>query len=500
MASEEISFKLGLDAKPFQRGLTGIKSQLNDLGAEKWGQFKQMFTVGAMVAGLRELGESMVALRRNAEDLGVSTDFLQVVERMSAKFGGTAEDGRAALIKLAEAMGAARTEGGAAAEKFARFGVALYNSNGSARTTEEVFKAIADAYRNSSDAATKAALAFEFFGRTGRNINNILGEGADGLDAYAKKMQEFGAVSTASVNAISDAWLNLKQTGSGVGGWLSEMVGRAAQGAAFTFANLGALAGGASRREAMNIAAGTSGIVAGSTAATASGQQAVDQQIRDSKTLKQAREELLKIERQLADTTDDDRLRTLKQEALAIEEQITADKSDLELTKLKIELAKKALEVRKAEEGIQEKQKRLDAERVAMMDKLKDAQARVVATAQNLSEAKAERSRYSLEELASGNPFGVRDAGVRQDIFRARELQRILGRAEAARNRGDVGLAEKLFAQADERRAQIGSLKADERFPFKALEESQKESAKSLKTLEEQANGKGIKVLPRMGP
>ncbi len=499
MASEEISFKLGLDAKAFQRGLTGIKAQLNDLGTEKWGQFKQMFTVGAMVAGLRELGESMVALRRNAEDVGVSTDFLQSIEKMSVQFGGTAEAGRGALIKLAEAMGTARTEGGAAAEKFARFGISLYDTNGAARTTEEVFKAIADAYKNSSDAATKAALAFEFFGRTGRDINNILGEGADGLDAYAAKMQQFGAVSTASVNAIADAWLNLKQTGSGVGGWLSEMVGRATQGVAFTFANLGALSAGASSRDALNIAAGTSGIVGGSPASRAAGQQATDQAIRDAKTLKQAREELLKIERQLTDATDDDRLRTLKQEALAIEEQITGDKSALETTKLKVELAKKSLEIRKAEEGIQEKQRRLDAERVAMMDKLRDAQSRVIAAAMNLSDAKSGRFKFSLQELAEADPRNFR-GGTRQDILAAQEVQRLERMAKWQNLYGTAVERDRLQSLADERRKQIGLLKADEKSPFKALEEALKESAKSLKTLEDQANGKGIKVLPRMGP
>ena len=498
MANEEISFKLGLDAGPFQRGLTGIKSQLNDLGTEKWAAFKQMFTVGAAVAGLRELGESMVALRRNAEDVGVSTDFLQTIERMSAKFGGTAEDGRASLIKLAEAIGSARTEGGAAAEKFARFGIALYDTNGAAKSSEEIFKAIADAYRNSSDAATKAALAFEFFGRTGRNINNILGEGSSGLDDYTAKMKTFGAVSVESVNAIADAWLNLKTTGTGAGGWLSEMTGRAVQGLAFTMANLGALSGGASLIQALTIAAGTSGIVAPG-AENARGQQAADQQIRDAKTLKTAQEELLRVERALADVTDEDRLRTLKNEALAIDEQITGDKTQLETAKLKIELAKKGLEIRNAEKGIQEKQVRLEAERKVMNDKITEARSRLASAVGGLGEAKAERTRYTLEELASGNPRGVRDPGVRQDIFRARELQRILGQAESARSRGDTGLADKLFAQADERRRQIGSLKTDERFPFKALEAAQLDAANSLRALNEAAQGKGIPVVAQMG-
>ena len=98
-------------AQPFERGLASVKSQVNSLGEEKWSAFKKAFTFGAIVESIREVGTSMVELKRTAEDRGVSTDFLQGFRNATKKFGNTAEDADNALDKLLVKIGEAREQG-----------------------------------------------------------------------------------------------------------------------------------------------------------------------------------------------------------------------------------------------------------------------------------------------------------------------------------------------------------------------------------------------------
>ncbi|NCA02913.1 MAG: hypothetical protein EBS87_12290, partial [Sphingomonadaceae bacterium] len=290
--SEDIKFRLGLDGTAFKRGVTSAKADMKRFAAETASKWRQAFTVGAAVAGLKEIAEQMIALRRSAEDLGVSTDFLQSIGRMAVKFGGQSEDANNALMKLAETMGQARLEGGAAEEKFTKFGISLYNANGEAKTTEEIFKEIADRYRNATDAATKAAIALEFFGKTGRNINNILGEGADGIDSYTAQMQKFWLIaSPENVNALADAWSRLK---TNVSGFAANVLGSAASGLEFSFGLLGALSSGANVRDALNAATEAAGFSGRQNAERAT--QEADQKER----LRKEAEKLAEIEEKIA--------------------------------------------------------------------------------------------------------------------------------------------------------------------------------------------------------
>ena len=145
MADSRIDIKMMMDATNVQRALTSVKAQMDEFAKSKFAGLKEAFGFAALVAGAKKMGDEMVALRRSAEDVGASIGFLMTLQQMSEKFGGTAEDATVAMTKLAETIGQARMEGGAAAEKFERFGIALYKTNGDAKTSEELFKEIATA-------------------------------------------------------------------------------------------------------------------------------------------------------------------------------------------------------------------------------------------------------------------------------------------------------------------------------------------------------------------
>jgi len=497
MAREEISFKLGLDAKAFQRGVTSVKSQLNGLATEKWSDFKKALSLGAAVEGVRRLGEAMLELRRRSEDIGASTDFLQAFDMLAVKFGGSAETANVALLKLTETIGQARTEGGTAAEKFARFGIALYDANGNARNTEEIFKAIANAYQKSADAGTKAALAFEFFGKTGREVNNILGEGAAGIDAYTEKMKSLGLVaSAANVNALADAWSNLKANITGAG---ANLAGLAVRFASLPFAMAGALSTGKNLSDALS---DVDEAMRGGDGGQSRGTEAADRAMREAAELKKMEEiteRIAKIRRDSAATTEDEQIENLKLEVSLARDAMQAEddrvKRAEKLLKLEEAKAKLASVERKRDDDAAKEEA---AEHIAKMDRLVELQAAQAKSRQSMAEAKEARFKFSLQELAEADPRRFRGQ-TRQDILGAQEVQRLEKQAQWQNLFGTKEQRDKLQAMADQRRQQIGLLKTDEKFPFRDLEKSGSESAEALKTLLKYANEKGIPMKPLMG-
>lgn len=490
--SEDIKFKLGLDGTAFKRGVTSAKADLKRFTAETAQSWKQAFSIGAAVAGLKVLGDKMLELRRSAEDLGVSTDFLQSIGRMAVKFGGQSEDANNALMKLAETIGQARTEGGAAEEKFTRFGVSLYDINGQAKTTEEIFKDIANRYRDSSDAATKAALALEFFGKTGRNINNILGEGADGIDSYTAQMQKFWLIaSPENVNALADAWSRLK---ANVSGFAANVLGSAASGLEFSFGLLGALSSGANVRDALNAATEAAGFSGRQNAERAT--QEADQKerlVKEAQKLSEIEEKIAKTGKEALIETDEQRLAFLKEEVQAARDAMQAETD-------RVKRAEKRLELEKAQVKVQEQQKKIAADAAALQMERMDKMGALLEQRKTTQETISDRTRFSMEELAGANLRGVSDPALRSDILKARQVRELTGRAEQLRLSGRAGSlqqAAELFTRADQIRQGITSLRSEERLT--SMDKNIAEVNQGIQEFNNLAKETGFLVRPLIG-
>jgi len=513
---EDLTFRWGLDADAFRRQLTRINADVEKSTEGIKGRLAEAFTITAAALAFKELGEKMVELRRKSEDLGVSIEGLQAIEKLGVKFGGSVEQTDNALMKLTLAIGNARTEGGAMAESFDRFGIGLYNLNGTAKTTEEVFKDIADAYKNSSDAGTKAALAFEFFGKTGKDINNILDMGSEAIAKYSAESAGMATVAVQNVNALADAWLNVKAAFQNNGafsnalGWITRVVQTAS-------ATLGALAGGANLGEARGIAGDmdaqlarqqeerdANARVADAALRAAkqreqlakSAQSLVDltnqgEEIKGKRTLigltiqelaargrlmalpsgsrqqAQAERELLDIVSKRAAASlraETEKFNVLQTEARELAKSVQAEDDILKKEQLKVELKKKQNDLAAQGNVIAEREAQIITDRN-----------RLQAAAQDVTTRREDRTKYTLAELSTANIRGLQRQGAPQqlieDAMKAREVARLVGedpnrlggQAERARLAGNRAEAERLISQAEAIKSGIGSLKSSER-------------------------------------
>ena len=447
----EIKARIAVDGTAFKRGVTSVKADMKRFAAETGAKWKEAFTVGAAVAGLKVLGDKMLELRRSAEDLGVSTDFLQSIGRMAVKFGGQSEDANNALMKLAETIGQARTEGGEAEKKFARFGVALYDTNGQAKTTEEIFKDIANRYRDSSDAATKAALALEFFGKTGRNINNILGEGAEGIDTYTKNMMKLGLIASASnVNEIADAWSNVKTSVSGIG---ATLVGSLLKAYNLVPKLAGALSavvfGGAGLKEALRtLRTGNESPDKRATKSEDARMREIarleKQREQDAKDIEKIKERHAELDYEAYETAD--KIAYLEYEiAEARHVMLDAAKSEKEVLDAQLKIREKEIQIAKLKEKEQKKiaehvedeekaiQDVINARKVEFMNLLDKFKASKVAVGATI----ADRMKYTEEEFANANLRGIVDPETRrQAAIYQQQVMPLKFRAAQQRRKG----------------------------------------------------------------
>jgi len=510
--SEDIKFRLGLDGTAFKRGVTSAKADLKRFTAETAQSWRQAFSVGAAVAGLKVLGDKMLELRRSAEDLGVSTDFLQSIGRMAVKFGGQSEDANNALMKLAETIGQARTEGGAAEEKFTRFGVSLYDINGQAKTTEEIFKDIANRYRDSSDAATKAALALEFFGKTGRNINNILGEGADGIDTYTKNMMRLGLIASASnVNEIADAWSNVKTSVSGIGATLDGSLLKAYNLVPKLAGALSAVVfGGAGLKEALRtLRTGNESPDKRATKSEDARMREIarleKQREQDAKDIEKIKERHAELDYEAYETAD--KIAYLEYEiAEARHVMLDAAKSEKEVLDAQLKIREKEIQIAKLKEKEQKKiaehvedeekaiQDVINARKVEFMNLLDKFKASKVAVGATI----ADRMKYTEEEFANANLRGIVDPETRrQAAIYQRQVMPAKRRAQFERNRGNFQAAIAAETQAQQIMAGLDRMQGSD--AAAQLVELKKQSD-DLKRLASAVDGKALLTKVMMAP
>jgi hypothetical protein len=415
-------------------------------------------------------------------------------------------------MKLAETIGQARTEGGAAEEKFTRFGVSLYDINGQAKTTEEIFKDIANRYRDSSDAATKAALALEFFGKTGRNINNILGEGADGIDTYTKNMMRLGLIASASnVNEIADAWSNVKTSVSGIG---ATLVGSLLKAYNLVPKLAGALSavvfGGAGLKEALRtLRTGNESPDKRATKSEDARMREIarleKQREQDAKDIEKIKERHAELDYEAYETAD--KIAYLEYEiAEARHVMLDAAKSEKEVLDAQLKIREKEIQIAKLKEKEQKKiaehvedeekaiQDVINARKVEFMNLLDKFKASKVAVGATI----ADRMKYTEEEFANANLRGIVDPETRrQAAIYQRQVMPAKRRAQFERNRGNFQAAIAAETQAQQIMAGLDRMQGSD--AAAQLVELKKQSD-DLKRLASAVDGKALLTKVMMAP
>ena len=187
MALPEIKVKIGADTSGLERGLAAATANLTQF-AKRAGTAVAIAGAGA-AAGLIALTKAAIdnadALDNMSQRLGVSVEALSRLQ-YAAKLSDTSiESLQTGFRTLANNMVAG-------ADAFAQLGISLQNTDGTMRSSVDVFSDVADRFASMENGALKSSIAVDLFGRSGLDLIPMLNAGSAGLAEFARQSDAVG--------------------------------------------------------------------------------------------------------------------------------------------------------------------------------------------------------------------------------------------------------------------------------------------------------------------
>jgi lambda family phage tail tape measure protein len=184
---------LGSSVKSAMTAMSGLTSSFGAAGAAAAG-------LGGACAALAVAGAGIAAFAANSasefhemsEKTGVSVEALSSLSYAAKQNGISTESMTKGLEKLNKSIFAAATAPAGAVNGFSRMGVALKDSQGHLRDTQDVLNDLATKFEAMPDGPAKGALAMQLFGRAGAEMLPLLNQGADGIKKLTTEASLFG--------------------------------------------------------------------------------------------------------------------------------------------------------------------------------------------------------------------------------------------------------------------------------------------------------------------
>lgn len=178
-------------AKAFKTSFTEINSAFSLLGSGI-DKFQQMASgIVSFVTGATHAQDEMGKMAQKA---GIGVEALSGLGYAIKLAGGDTQTLVTASKKLSENI----LESGRAAigttSMFGSLGIAVKDSSGKLRDTDQVLLDVAGKFAGMKDGAEKSALAVRLFGKSGLEMIPFLNQGKDGIQALTKEAEKLGLV------------------------------------------------------------------------------------------------------------------------------------------------------------------------------------------------------------------------------------------------------------------------------------------------------------------
>lgn len=190
-------------------GLTNLTSKVVGLGGALKGVGEGIGTAATRMAGLAAatgiasgglvvLGQAYADLTGQigdtAERTGISRERFQELGFAAQLSGSSAETLGGALQKMNLAVGAATKGSKDLKDMFSGLGIRLKNSNGTLKTTDELFNTFVDRISKIKDPSLQAQAAVKVFGKSATELLPLIRGGTAGLNEMADQARKLGVV------------------------------------------------------------------------------------------------------------------------------------------------------------------------------------------------------------------------------------------------------------------------------------------------------------------
>lgn len=199
--------------------------------------------VGAVVTAVGAMGGAVVAggkalidaagdvsaygdeVDKASQRVGFTTDAFQRWNYAMEMCGTSMSESEAGIKTLTNSLDDARNGTQSAIDKFASLGITMDDLSGASR--EDVFAMVVSGLQNIDDEARRAALATDFFGRSGQNMIPMLNESEEALQGLLQEAEDYGTVMSGDmVNASAEYDDALTRMDKSLNGLKNRMVGQ----------------------------------------------------------------------------------------------------------------------------------------------------------------------------------------------------------------------------------------------------------------------------------
>jgi hypothetical protein len=203
MSKTDLVYRIVADSGPFSAELKKAEGQVARFSSQARTNLAQIGTAFAAVGAAALSGLAvMVKESINAADeigkmsdkLGIATEDLSALGYAAEQNGASLEAFEKGALKLNKSIAAAASSTGTASKMFDELGVSVTDAGGQTRSTNDIFRDLADRFQDMESGAQKSALAQELFGKTGADLIPLLNQGSEGLAAFATEAQELGLI------------------------------------------------------------------------------------------------------------------------------------------------------------------------------------------------------------------------------------------------------------------------------------------------------------------
>jgi hypothetical protein len=174
---------------------------------------------GGMAIFLKKQFDIIDASAKTSRALKIQIDFLEGLKFAGGQLGVTNEKIVKSLKKFTRTMGEAKLATGAGATVFRIWGKNIEDFQN--MNVEDSFRAISAELKKITDPTKQAAIAFQFFGRNGIEMLNIINENKNALEAFMAESRRlkgaFDPLDAGKVEASNDAVDKLKISLGGIG-------------------------------------------------------------------------------------------------------------------------------------------------------------------------------------------------------------------------------------------------------------------------------------------
>jgi len=190
-------------------GLTNLTEKVVGLGGALKGVGDGVTTAATRIAGLaaatgiasgglvvmaQAYADATGAIGDTAERTGISRERFQELSFAAQLSGSSAETLGGALQKMNLAVGKAAEGSKDLKEMFAGLGIRLKNSNGTLKTTDELFNTFVDRISKIKDPSLQAQAAVKVFGKSATELLPLIRGGTAGLGEMADQARKLGVV------------------------------------------------------------------------------------------------------------------------------------------------------------------------------------------------------------------------------------------------------------------------------------------------------------------